>query len=532
MKVAAYCRVSTDKSDQVNSLESQKIYFENYIKTRGNWEFVRIYADEGISGTQVKRRPEFLAMIDDATNKKIDLILTKEISRFARNTVDSLQYTRQLKDLGVGVVFIGDNINTLDPDAELRLAIMSSIAQEEVRKLSDRVKWGQKRKMEQGAVFGHRILGYDIINGKLVVNAEEAKIVKLIFHKYVTEGKGIKAIASELNEQGVTSRSKTTLWLYAGVRYILHNEKYVGDLLQKKNVTLDYLSHKKVINRNHEEQVFIPNNHEAIIDRDTWNATQEELARRNTMKEGDSRYSNRHWFSGKIKCGECGTSFILRERKMQHGTYKSLICRNVREKGKAKVDNKGDSVGCNSGGGVPYKALTACINFALNRVFERKELIISILQKDFAKTANSSSDMSLEDLKSSKARIEEKKQRVIELYANQDISISELRKMKEKYAAESEAVDRKFYNQQNSQFIFDSEMDKLKQVLLEIESSNLLDEKSAGEFYKTSIEYVTVSKNHIGVKIKNVPIVIDTYYESNGKQGKNFDVIVSQKDGS
>ena len=161
-RVAAYCRVSTDNEDQANSFESQQRYFRQYIERNPDWELYEVFADEGISGTNTKKRKEFNRMIACAKNGDFDLIITKEISRFARNTLDSIYYTRDLKKHGVGVIFMNDNINTLDGDAELRLAIMSSIAQEESRKTSERVKWGQKRQMEQGVVFGRSMLGYDV----------------------------------------------------------------------------------------------------------------------------------------------------------------------------------------------------------------------------------------------------------------------------------------------------------------------------------------------------------------------------------
>ena len=173
-RVAAYCRVSTDKEDQANSFESQKRYFKEYIERNPEWKLYQIFADEGLSGTCTKKRKDFNRMIELAKLGSFDLIITKEVSRFARNTVDTLQYTRELKKIGVGVLFMNDNINTLDPDAELRLTIMSSIAQEESRKISERVKWGQRRRMEQGVVFGRDMLGYDVKDGKMYINEEGA----------------------------------------------------------------------------------------------------------------------------------------------------------------------------------------------------------------------------------------------------------------------------------------------------------------------------------------------------------------------
>ncbi|MEL7657543.1 MAG: recombinase family protein, partial [Bacillota bacterium] len=198
LRVAAYCRVSTDKEDQVNSLTSQMKYFTEYINSHDGWQMCEVYYDEGISGTSIKKRAGFNRMISDANAHKMDLILTKEVSRFARNTVDTLSYTRHLKELNIGVVFMTDNIDTRDSDGELRLSIMASIAQEESRKTSERVKWGQKRRMEQGIVFGRDMFGYAVRNGQLIVNQDEAETVKLIFNKFLAEGKGTHVIAREL----------------------------------------------------------------------------------------------------------------------------------------------------------------------------------------------------------------------------------------------------------------------------------------------------------------------------------------------
>ena len=190
VRAAAYGRVSTEKDDQVNSLISQREYFSDYIRQHEEWELTGIYYDEGISGTQTANRRGFNRMIQDAIAGKIDLILTKEVSRFARNTVDTLSYIRKLKEKGVRVIFTIDNIDTMDGDGELRLSIMATLAQDESRKTSERVKWGQKRRMEQGVVFGRDLLGYTVKAGNLFVNEEEAGIVKAIFHKYTNEQKG------------------------------------------------------------------------------------------------------------------------------------------------------------------------------------------------------------------------------------------------------------------------------------------------------------------------------------------------------
>ncbi len=301
-RVAAYCRVSTDSEDQANSFESQQRYFRQYIEQRSDWVLYEIFADEGITGTNTKKRREFNRMIDCAKRGEFDLIITKEISRFARNTLDSIYYTRDLKKHGVGVIFMNDNINTLDGDAELRLAIMSSIAQEESRKTSERVKWGQKRRMEQGVVFGRSMLGYDIRCGKMYINQKGADIVRLIFHKFVDEGKGTHVIAKELCEEGIAPMHVKE-WHSSVILRIIRNEKYCGDLVQKKTYTPDFLSHEKKYNMGQEEFIIIKNHHEPIISREIFMQANKILDERSLSQKEKNKYSRRYIFSGKIKCG-------------------------------------------------------------------------------------------------------------------------------------------------------------------------------------------------------------------------------------
>ena len=278
LQVAAYCRVSTDKEDQANSFEAQQRYFREYIQRQPDWELQGIYADEGFSGTSTNKRVEFNKMLHAAELGQIDLIVTKEVSRFTRNTVDALQITRELRRRGVGVLFLNDSLDTRTNDGELRLTIMSSFAQDESRRTSERSKWGQTRSMEKGVVFGGSLLGYDVIGGKMTVNPEGAEVVRLIFHKYLQERKGCSTIARELREAGILSSKGNCLWSSATVTKILKNEKYCGDLIQKKTYTPDYLTHEKKYNHGKEPLVELKDHHEAIIDRETWQAVQRELS--------------------------------------------------------------------------------------------------------------------------------------------------------------------------------------------------------------------------------------------------------------
>lgn len=381
LRVAAYCRVSTDKDDQSNSLISQRKYFAEYITQHEDWILIGVYYDEGISGTQTKKRAGFNAMIEEAMRGGIDLILTKEVCRFARNTVDTLSCTRKLKDKGVGVIFTIDHIDTRDSDGELRLTIMASIAQEESRKISERVKWGQKRRMEQGVVFGRDLIGYTVRDGRLTINEEEAVVVRAIFHKYTNEGKGTHVIARELAEEDLRPK-RVKAWSATVILRTLRNEKYAGDLCQKKTFTPDYLTHAKKYNRGEEETVYLKDHHEPVIDRDLWNRTQEELRRRAPSDETKSRYSNRYWCSGKLYCGMCGQHYVSRTRKRKNGTiYKAWRCYAAANHGTRKVSDDGEMTGCDNRS-INDRALLACMHYCMCQLQTRQaELKKEILQE-------------------------------------------------------------------------------------------------------------------------------------------------------
>ena len=345
-RVAVYCRVSTDREDQANSFENQQRYFRQYIEREPNWELVDVFADEGKTGTNTKKRKAFNRMIEAARRGELDLIITKEISRFARNTLDSIGYTRELKRRGIGVIFLNDNINTLDTDAELRLTIMSSIAQEESRKTSERVKWGQKRRMEKGVVFGRSLLGYDVRDGRMTVNEEGASIVRRIFDKFVNEKKGCFVIARELKEEGIDPMYCNE-WSNTAILRILRNEKYCGDLVQKKTYTPDYLSHDRKYNRGQEEFVILRDHHTPIVSREMFETAAHILDSRAISPEGKAKHSNRFCFSGKIKCGKCGSSFVAKTRKRKDGSqYKCWRCYESARHGSRHIDAEGNETGC------------------------------------------------------------------------------------------------------------------------------------------------------------------------------------------
>lgn len=318
-KVAAYARVSTDSDEQYSSYEAQVGYYTNFIQSKPNWEFVRVYADEGISGTSTKRRDDFKEMIEAALEKKIDLIITKSISRFARNTLDTITYVRKLKAVGVEVYFEKENLWSLDDKTEFLLTIMASIAQEESRSISQNVTLGKRWSMKEGRVsFAYKnFLGYKKEDGKIVIDEAQAEIVRLIYMMFLKEGKTCTGIAEYLKARGIpTPSGKSCNWTKNTVYSILTNEKYKGDALLQKKYTADYLEHKLVPNNGELPQYYVENNHPAIIERDLWQMVQTELMRRSML---GAAYSASSIFVSKLICGDCGRPY---GKKKWHSTDK------------------------------------------------------------------------------------------------------------------------------------------------------------------------------------------------------------------
>ena len=305
-RVAGYARVSTDHADQVTSYEAQVDYYTHYIKGRDDWQFAGMYTDEGISATNTKHCEGFNTMVRDALAGKIDLIITKSVSRFARNTVDSLTTVRKLKDNGIEVYFEKENIWTLDAKGELLITIMSSLAQEESRSMSENTTWGHRKRFADGKVsvpFQH-FLGYDRgPDGNLVVNPEQAETVKLIYRLFLA-GYTFHSIARELTEQGYATPSGKKKWCPGTVQSILTNEKYKGDALPQKRYTVNFLTKEQRVNKGEVPQYYVEHNHEAIINPKTFDWVQDEIRRRKACK---ARYSGVSIFSSKIKCGACGS---------------------------------------------------------------------------------------------------------------------------------------------------------------------------------------------------------------------------------
>ena len=316
LRVAAYCRVSTDQEEQLNSFENQVEYYTKYISDNPMYELAGIYADEGISGTNVKKRKEFKRMIADCEAKKIDLVITKSISRFARNTQDCLFYSRKLKNLGIGILFEKENINTLDATGELLFTILSSLAQDESRNISENCKWGIRYKFQKGIphINTGKFMGYDKDGeGHLIINKEQAKVVRRIYRDFM-EGYHPADIARRLNEEGIPGVSGKAKWMKVTIEGMLQNEKYKGDSLLQKTYTADFLTKKQVKNNGQIEQYYVKDSHPAIIPEEEWEAVQLEFERREhyCKKHHLNRYgyhSSENPFTLKIVCGICGTTY-------------------------------------------------------------------------------------------------------------------------------------------------------------------------------------------------------------------------------
>ena len=326
IRVAAYCRVSTDSSEQLVSLEAQKQHYMTLIKANPKWAYAGLYYDEGITGTKKDKRPALLRMIDDCENGKIDLIVTKSISRFARNTTDCLELVRKLAEMDVFIFFERENINTQDMEGELMLTILSSLAEDESVSISQNVKWSIQKRFRNGTfIIAYPPYGYRNADGKMEIIPEEAGVVRYVFDAFLS-GKSTSTIAEELKEKNVRTK-KGGFWRSRTVNAMLRNEKYTGDVIYQKTWTDD--SFNRHVNYGEEDQYAIRDHHEPIITREEFEAVQALMVRRFSEKGGvwgTDKYSRRYPFSGRIICGECGSTFKRQIRRKSDGRYITWSC--------------------------------------------------------------------------------------------------------------------------------------------------------------------------------------------------------------
>jgi DNA invertase Pin-like site-specific DNA recombinase len=498
--VVYYARVSTEKTEQLNSLENQVFYFEDYIKSNKMWKLNGGYVDEGISGTSVLKRDGFLRMVNDGKNGAFDLIITKEISRFARDTLDSIGYTRELLTHGVGVYFLSDNINTLLPDSELRLTIMASIAQDEVRRLSERVRFGYQRSIERGRVLGRdNMLGYDKADGVMTVNEEQAVIVRRIFQLY-NEGRfGIRRIARELEKEGHLSPFTGAMLSAETVKSVITNPKYKGYYCSGKTFSVDYRNNKRIRVPTEEWNVRPDENIPAIVSEEVWDeANRRYLDRSALMKEHGQACQSRYAFSGKIICGEHGTSYhrhIYKSKK--HGEQEVWNCRLYRQKGKAD--------GCDSPT-VYSKELYEILGGVFSEVCSDKDAIINGLLEIYNSIETADHTKEIAALKKEAVRAGVKKDLLLDLLTDGTIGKAEFSKRNQALSETLEKLesDIERYNEDARLTALNRQNLQRLQKTMDAELSNVgrfNEEIAAALLDKITVRKVGGDKRHLRLEI-------------------------------
>lgn len=527
-KVAAYCRVSTNMEDQLNSLSAQIKYFTEYISQHEEWELIEVYYDEGITGTSVKKREGFNRMIADCQQGRINTILTKEVSRFARNTVDTLNYTRQLSQLGVNIIFMNDGIDTSDKDGELRLTIMASIAQEESRKISERVKWGIRRKMESGYVYGYSaMLGFRTENGKLTIVPEEAEIVKRIFNSYVYEGKGCHTIANELNAAGLLS-VKGKMWREDGVCRILKNDKYVGDLTQWKHYSTDFLT-KQVLQNNGDNPdiplITIPDHHEGIVSRELWDLAQKQLYERGKLSREGRKYSSHYWFSSKVFCGKCGYTYNVSGRKDEE--KRCMHCVNRAKYGSVhRVDANGAEVGCDN---VTFNEVTLkiCMKYLIEHIQVAREDIVSQLLADIQMVQQNEPASDIEPLKAEIENLSRKKRKAIDLMLDDLLSREDLKKQADFYDSEIARLTQEIADKQDVSAVHQRQLDSIKAYIRQVNLTAEHDSDDTAFYSQLLQKAVVLDRNHSEFYLNCVPFGFRMSYSIHKyNRGHQYDVSI------
>ena len=435
LRVTFYARVSTDKDEQLNSLENQVQYYTRFIQEKRNWTYVPGYVDEGISGTSAKKRDSFLRMIADAKAGRFDFIITKEISRFSRSTLDSIQYTQELLEHDVGVLFQNDNINTLDSDSEFRLVVMAGVAQDEVRKLSERLKFGFRQAIKNGHVLGNdKLWGYDKKDCVLTINEAEAQVVRRIFDLYANRQMGIRRISQVLYDEGFTSR-KGGPFNVLTIRHILCNPKYKGWYCANKSQTVDYRSKRKIFLDEDEWVTYPDPSIPAIVSEELWdraNALYKRRSEEMRRYQSGAAFHNRYPYSGKIICEEHGTSFHRQVLKSARGNQEVWQCRIYRDKGRAAC----------SAPQLRTAELDQIMANIFSQLAQNKQIIIdavvAVLQSvpdehDYA--------LDIRHIEKDLSTIQAKKDRLLEMSIEGVISTAEFKQRNDGFNQQSEALE-------------------------------------------------------------------------------------------
>lgn len=462
LRVTYYARVSTDKDEQLHSLSAQVQYYSQFIQACPNWRFVDGYIDEGISGTSVHKRENFLRMIDDAKKGMFDFIVTKEISRFSRNTLDSIQFTQELLRSGVGVLFQSDNINTLMPDSELRLTIMASIAQDEVRKISERVKFGFKRAIEKGTVLGNnRIWGYQKEDGRLVIDEKEAEVVRLIFELYANRRMGIRTISNYLADQGYEN-SKGNAFSFSTIRGILSNPKYKGFYCGRKSSKIDYkMSTIKTFTPDQWVLYKDEENVPPIVSEELWEKANLILAKRSAKQSAEDKtsYQNKYPYSGKVFCGIHHEPYYRSVYHYKSGDKEVWQCQEYTRKGKS---------GCSSP--IIYTSeLDEIMRKAMEEVtIQKAEIVHDLLQVYSSLEGGKKVEENVAKCRSNMEEIQRRKDKLLDLSIDGKISDEEFSLRNDRFNQELEGLRRRLgqlekEKQENKEMM--RSMETLRQVI-------------------------------------------------------------------
>ncbi len=503
LRVAAYCRVSTDEKEQINSYKAQIEYYTEKINKNPEWQMAGIFADEGISGTQAKKRPEFLKMIRLCRQGKIDLILTKSFSRFARNTLDSIDYIRELRALGIGVVSEKENMNTLNEDSEMLITILSCFAQAESESISKNVSWGIHQSFKNGKVpiKYSTLLGYRKGENDLPeIVPDEAEIVKEIYRRYL-DGMSLRQIADTLNSRGIKTKHKNTAWTPETVKGILKNEKYSGDAILQKTYVTDCITKTTRKNNGELPMYIVKNHHEPIISRNDFNRVQEEMARRSAKrtiaekltKTEQGKYSAKYALSELLICGECGTHY--RRVTWTAKGFKEIKwrCINRIQYGKKK---------CHNSPTVDEEPLQRAIVSAINEFCEVRNDVAKVLRESVTEEFDVNLNGSVQ---AAQRRIDELAHNIDELIKLATVPESAATAMAdiEKFSEEMKTLREFIETEKAKQTAKKQGSDELDAVLKQLEKTNFTMTEYDDVVVRQLIEKVTViNKNTITVTFK------------------------------
>ena len=537
LNVCAYCRVSTDENDQKNSLHSQRNFFDTVFLDHPTWRNVGVFYDEGVSGTSLNKRDSFNEMIRKARRGEIDLIYTKEVSRFGRNVQDVLNIVEELRNLNVYVVFLTDDINTQKSDYREKLTQAANSAELESHRTSKRVRWGQQQQMKKGVVFGRKeMFGYNIKrNGKgeqyFEIIEEEAEIVRMIF-EWFSNGDGTHTISNKLQELGIKTKRYKNGWSNIVILRLLRNEKYVGDLRQGKTYTENTLSHKKKYNKGESISFYIRDHHpeSAIIDRELWDKVQAKLKEREPSEELKAKHSNRYWSSGKVFCGCCGGRYVAYQKKQKYTPYRAWMCFEAHSRGNEKervIGGEKVKVGCNSKR-VNDRVLQMAIRDILTEIIRPnadricndiiEQLQVPREKKDYTKQIKAKKK-SIDELENKIALLTDK-------HLSGDIPQTSYDLTNKMYSSELEQLHREInelraesIKAQETQTISDDYIQQIRELV------NLSDDKINENLYERITKKIIVHpKQVLEIYLSFLPTPIKMQYEIQGK-GKTYKAI-------